>query len=77
MGKKCRQLGSLISPTCRYLDITMTHDLYQQHGVVKQKGKESSSKENENPIKHRTKHAPCTVVVVFVIRLSSDQPTLT
>ena len=72
MGKKCLQLGSPISPTCRNLDITLTHDLYQQHGAVKQNGKASASKVNENPIKQRNKHAPCTIVVVFVIRISSD-----
>ena len=74
MGKRYLQLGS---PTCRNLDITLTHDLYQQHGVVKQIGKASTSKVKENPINHRTKHAPCTIVVVFVIRISSDQLTMT
>ena len=77
MGKKCFQLGSPISPTYRNIDITLTHDLYQQHEVMKQIGKASTSKVNENPINHRTKHTPCTVVVVFVIRISSDQLTMT
>ena len=77
MGKKCLQLGSPISPTCLNLDITLTHDLHQQLGAVKQIGKASASKVTENPINHRTKHAPCTTVVVFVIRISSNQPTMT
>ena len=77
MGKKYLQLGSPISPTCHNLDISLTHELYQQHGAVKQNGKASASKVNENPTKQRNKHAPCTVVVVFVIRISSDQPTMT
>ena len=50
MGKKDLQLGSSISPTCRNLDITLTHDLYKQHGSVRQNGKASASKVNENPI---------------------------
>ena len=77
MGKKYLQLGSPISPTCRNLDITLTHDLYQQHGAVKQNGKASASKVKEKSIKQRNKHAPCAVVVVFVIRISSDQLTMT
>ena len=77
MGKKYLQLGLPISPTCRNLDITLTHDLYQQHGAVKKNGQASTSKVNEKPINQRNTHAPFTVVVVFVIRISSDQLTMT
>ena len=76
MGKKNLQLGSPISPTCRKLDITLTHDLYQQHGAMKQNGKAFTSEVNKNPINQRNKHAPCTIVVMFVIRISSDRPTM-
>ena len=77
MGKKSLQLGLPTSSTCRNLDIILTHDLYQQHGAVKQNGKASTSKVNEKPNDQKTKHAPCMVVVVFVIRISSDQQTMT
>ena len=60
MGKKYLQLGSPISPTFCNLDIILTHDLYQQHGAVKQNGKASTSIVKEKSIKHRTKHVPCT-----------------
>ena len=59
-GKKYLQLGSPISPTCRNLDITLTHDLYQQRGAVKQISKASTSKVNENPINQRKKRSPRT-----------------
>ena len=78
MGKKCLQLGPPISPTCRNLEITLTQDLYQQRGVVKQNRKAKIPKRvKEKSTKQRNKHAPCTVVVVFVIRISSDHPTMT
>ena len=60
MGKKYLQLGLPISSTCRNLDITLTHDLHQQHGAVKQNGKASANRVKEKSIKHRTKHAPCS-----------------
>ena len=60
MGKKYLQLGLPISPTCRNLDITLTHDLYQQHGAVKQNGKAPARKVKEKSINKRNKHAPCT-----------------
>ena len=78
VGEKYLQPGSPVPLTYRNLDITLTsRPLPTIWGCeTKWKGK-NANRVKEKSIKQIYKHAPCVVVVVFVIRISSNQLTMT